>query len=228
MWSKSFHISCPISIWIGNQSRFSFRSGILYAVRLWVWKIANNLYHLLQMFFWWIKRILWHLDHCICDVRSGSKHDVKQGCDNRLITTAKRRILFSLIRSWYIASRKRYRCLFAILLTEMLDHFGSIFGLIKDKRTLSTIPCYSHTKIFFGFAKISRFPFLHELFLVREYLQLVAAQEKSIVNINDYQNNILAYEFNIYTRIRSAFLKSKSTRLLWSSLFHWKAACLRP
>ena len=96
--------------------------------------------------------------------------------------TVKRRILFSLIRSWYIASRKRYKCLFS---------------------------CYSYTKIFFGFAKISRFSFLHEFLLVREYLQLVAAQEKSIVNINDYQNNILAHEFNIYPRIRSASLETK-------------------
>ena len=167
-----------------------------------MWKVVNNLYCLLQMFFWWIGRILQHPDHCICDVRSGSKHNVKQGSDDWLIMTAKRRILFSLIRSQYIAGRKRYRCLFAILLTKMLNHFGSIFGLIKDKRFLLTISCYSHIKI-------SRFPFLHELLLVGEYLWLVAAQEKSIVNINDYQNNILAYEFNIYTRIRSISLETE-------------------
>ena len=71
------------------------------------------------------------------------------------------------------------------------------------------ISCYSHTKIFFGFAKIFRFPFLHELLLIREYLQLVAAQEKNIININDYQNNILAYELNIYTRIRNASLETE-------------------
>ena len=123
--------------------------------------------------------------------------------------TVKRKTLFSLIRSWYIAGRKRYRCLFTILLAETLNHFGSVFSLMKDKRFLLLIPCYSHTKIFFGFAKISRFPFLHELLLVEEYLQLVAAQEKSIVNINDYQNNILAYEFNIYTRVKSASLETE-------------------
>ena len=128
---------------------------------------------------------------------------------------------------WCIASRKRYKYLFAILLIKILDHFGSIFGLIKDKRSLLMIPCYSHTKIFFGFAKISRFPFLHELLLVREYLQLVAAQEKSIVNINDYQNNTLAYEFNIYTRTRSAFLETKVYKAFVEQLIPLKGCLLK-
>ena len=106
----------------------------------------------------------------------------------------KRRILFFLIMSHNIAGRKRYRCFFAILLTKTFNHFGSILGLIKDKRFLSTI---------------SWFPFLHKLLPVGEYLWFVATQEKSIVNVNDYQNNILAYEFNICTRIRSASLETK-------------------
>ena len=141
--------------------------------------------------------------------------------------TVKGRILFSLIRSWYIAGRKRYRCLFAILSIETLNHFGSIFGLIKDKRSLSIISYYSHTKIFFGFAKISRFPFLHEPFLVGEYLQLVAVQKKGIVNINDYQNNILAYEFNIYTRIRSASLETKVYKAFVEQLVPLKGCLLK-
>ena len=109
----------------------------------------------------------------------------------------------------------------------MLDHFGSVFGLIKDKRSLLMIPCYSHIKILFGFAKISRFPFLHEPFLVGEYLQLVAVQKKGIVNINDYQNNILAYEFNIYTRIRSASLETKVYKAFVEQLVPLKGCLLK-
>ena len=105
--SWCFNITTPIHIKIGDKPILVSKTRIADAEIHSGWKVAYYIEHLLQMFFGWVCRELWHFDDGIGNVWLGSKHDVEQWCNDWLISTSKSSVCFFVwIGSQIVPGRK--------------------------------------------------------------------------------------------------------------------------